>query len=271
MDWGRLKSIFIIAFLILDIFFLTQLMNKQKDNKLEEKADVSLEENLNNAGIDYSGIPKDPIKDQYMSANTKVFSDKEVEKLKKDQSVTVVDGSIIYSELAHPVKLPDKLNIQELEQYVKNNVLYGDQYGFGNYDEEAGTITFYQKHQDKFLFKNRSAHLIFYVKEDKEIYSYEQTMLEKIEPISEMEEVLPAIRAVEVIFRNRLLKPDSKIDKAELGYYTVVNMEASQVLTPTWHVVVEHEGEKESVLVNAFEGQVIQENTGNQKTVLEVN
>ncbi|GIN21976.1 MAG TPA: hypothetical protein DEO65_14290 [Bacillus bacterium] len=269
MDWGRLKTIFIIAFLILDIFLLTQLMNKQKDNKLEVKTDVSLEENLKNDGIDYSNIPKDPIRDQYMSANTKVFSEKEVDKL-KDQSVTIVDGAIIYSELAHPFKIPEKLNVQELEQYVKNTVLYGDQYGFGNYDEKAGTITFYQKHQDKLLFKNRSAHLVFYVKKDKEIDSYEQTMLEMIEPISEKEEVLPAMRAVEAIFRNKLLKSDSKIVRAELGYYTVVNMEASQVLTPTWQVVIEHDGEQESMLVNAFEGQIIQENTGNGKTVLEV-
>ncbi|RKJ30595.1 hypothetical protein D7X33_41320, partial [Butyricicoccus sp. 1XD8-22] len=123
-----------------------------------------------------------------------------------------------------------------------NNVLYGDQYGFGNYDKKAGTITFYQKHQDKLLFKNRSAHLVFNVDKDNEVYSYEQTMLEEIEPISEKEEVLPAIRAVEAIYRNKLLKQDSKIVRAELGYYTVVNMEASQVLTPTWHVVAEHEG-----------------------------
>lgn len=268
MDWGRLKTIFIIAFLILDIFLLTQLINKQKDNKLEVKTDVSLEENLNNDGIDYSDIPKDPVRDQYMSANTKVFNEREVEKL-KDQFVTIVDGSIIYSELEEPFKIEEKLNVQEFEQYVKNMVLYGDRYGFGHYDEAAGTITFYQKHQDKLLFKNRSAHLVFYVDKNKEISSYEQTMLEVIEPISEKEEVLPAIRAVEAIYRNRLLKPDSKIVRAELGYYTVVNMEASQVLTPTWHVVAEREGKRESMLVNAFEGQIIQENKGNGKTVME--
>ncbi len=269
MDWGRLKAIFIIAFLILDIFLLTQLMNKQKDNKLEVRTDVSLEENLHNDGIDYSVIPKNPIRDQYISANTKVFNEKEIEKL-KDQSITIVDGSIIYSKLANPVKVSDKINAQEMEQYVRNNVLYGDQYGFGHYDKKAGTITFYQKHQEKLLFKNRSAHLVFNVDKDNEVYSYEQTMLEEIEPISEKEEVLPAIRAVEAIYRNKLLKQDSKIVRAELGYYTVVNMEASQVLTPTWHVVAEHEGEKESMLVNAFEGQIIQENTGSGKSVLEV-
>ena len=34
-----------------------------------------------------------------------------------------------------------------------------------------------------FLFMNRSAHLVFYVNEDNEVESYEQTMLETIEPI----------------------------------------------------------------------------------------
>ncbi|VEF46074.1 YycI protein [Bacillus freudenreichii] len=268
MDWGRLKTIFIIAFLILDIFLLTQLMNKQKDYKLEVKTDVSLEENLNNAGIDYSNIPKDPVRDQYMSANTKMFTDKEVEKL-KDQDPTIVDGTIIYSELRHPVKVEENINIQELEQFVKHAVLFGDRYSFGQYDKEAGTITFYQTYKEKLLFKNRSAHLVFKVDKNMEIHSYEQTMLEMFEPISEREEVLPAIRAVEAIYRNGLMKPDSKVVRAELGYYTVVNMEASQVLTPTWHVVIEHDGERESMLVNAFEGQIIQESKGNGKTVME--
>ncbi|MFD1706076.1 two-component system regulatory protein YycI [Siminovitchia sediminis] len=267
MDWGKLKTIFIIAFLILDIYLLTQLLNKQEVNKLEVKADVSLEENLNNDGIDYSGLPNDQVKDQYMSANTKSFSEKEVENL-KDQSVTIVDDSIIYSELRHPILVEEDFDIQEIEQLVKSSVLYGEQYVFGHYDEEAGTITFYQKYKDKILFKNRSAHIVFYMDNDRKIESYEQTMLETFEPISEKEEVLPAIRAVKAVYRNRLLQPDSDIVQAELGYYTVVNMEATQVLTPTWHIVAEHNGEQESMLVNAFEGQVIEGNSEEDKTVM---
>lgn len=268
MDWGRLKTIFIIAFLTLDVFLLTQLVNKQQHNQLDVKADVSLEENLNNDNIDYSGLPKDPVRDTYMSANTKIFSESEMSAL-KEQKVTNPDGSAILSELEKPFKLSEKHDKQEIDQFVKNNVLYGDMYDFGSYDKENGKITYYQKYKDKLLFDNKSAHLILHVNKNKEINSYEQTMLQDIKPISDKEEVLSAMRAVEVIYRKDLLDSGSKVTGAELGYYTVVNMEETQVLTPTWRITVEHNKSKETVLINAFEGHIFQESDPKAKKVME--
>lgn len=268
MDWSRLKSIFIIAFLILDIFLLTQLLNKERINQLEVKTDVSSEEYLKNADIDFSNIPKETFADQYMSANTKMFTGEELGKLEL-QAAKLIDGTMIHSELKLPVKIGENKDTTELDNFVKNEVLFGEQYVFGNYDESSGTITYYQKYREKPFFINKSARLVFKVNKSGQVVSYDQTMLEKIDPISEKEEVLPAIRAVEAIYRNGLMKAGSKVVKAEMGYYTVVNMEASQVLTPTWCIVVEHEKETEQLLVNAFEGQVIQVNKNDEEITLE--
>jgi len=46
-------------------------------------------------------------------------------------------------------------------------------------------------------------------------------------------------------------------------------MEATQVLTPTWHFDVEENGNLESMLVNAIEGQIIQANTSSEKKIME--
>lgn len=264
MDWSRLKSIFIIAFLILDIFLFTQLLNKEWINELEVKTDVTLEENLKNADIDYSNIPKETFADQYMSANTKIFTSEELGKL-TNQTAKLIDGTMIHSELKTTVKIGKNKDTATLDNFIKNEVLHGEQYVFGNYDEDSGTITYYQKYREKPFFINNSARIEFKINKSGEVQSYEQTMLEKIEPISEKEEVLSAIQAVDAIYRNRLMKPGSKVVKAEMGYYTVVNMEATQVLTPTWCIVVENEKEKEQFLVNAFEGQIIQGNTDEEE------
>jgi regulatory protein YycI of two-component signal transduction system YycFG len=61
-----------------------------------------------------------------------------------------------------------------------------------------------------------------------------------------------------------LLKPKSKITNIELGYSTLVQLAASQVLTPTWRIVV---NDKEDFFVNAFEGQVINFNSDEKKAV----
>lgn len=270
MDWSRIKTIFIIAFLILDLFLLTQFLNKHKTNQFEVKSDVSFEESLKADGIEYKSLPKDPGRDQYMSANTMIFSKDEVSGL-KHQKVSITDGTAIHSQLDIKVIINEKLDFSELDNFIKENILYGNHYGFWDYDQEAGTITYFQKFNDKLLFMNRSAHLVFYVNEDNEVESYEQTMLDTIEPIShkEEEEILAAIRAVEALYRKGFLRPGSEIVETQLGYYTLVNMEATQVLTPTWHFVIEQGGARENFLVNAFEGQVIQGNVASEKKIME--
>jgi len=71
VDWNRIKTIFIIAFLVLDVFLFSQLMTKSR--QFEVRNDATLEENLKSDGIVYDGLPKDVVNDHYMSANTKIF------------------------------------------------------------------------------------------------------------------------------------------------------------------------------------------------------
>ncbi|MBS4207134.1 two-component system regulatory protein YycI [Bacillus sp. FJAT-50079] len=264
MDWSRIKTIYIVAFLILDLFLVSQLVTKHQTNKLEVKSDATLEENLKTDGIVYENLPKDIPHYQYMSANTKTFTEDELKEL-KNQEITIEDNSIIHSELDETIKLSEKDFISELNSLIKANILYGDQYSYWDYDKEAMKITYYQTFNDQQLLMNGSAHLVFYVNEFNEIYAYDQTMLEIGEPLNQEEEVLTAIRSLEILYRKGMLKPNSWVKKVEMGYYTLVSMEESQVLTPTWHLDVEHDGEREHLLVNAFDGQIIQMNTINQE------
>ncbi|MEK3888850.1 two-component system regulatory protein YycI [Bacillus sp. FSL K6-3431] len=271
MDWSRIKSIFIIAFLVLDLFLVSQLLTKHQTSQYEVKSDVSLEENLKADGIVVNGeLPKEAINDQYMSANTKVFSEDDIKDL-KHQRVALDGDAIIHSELKEPIPIPitEKVDFSELNQFIKENVLAGSQYDYWNFDKEAGKITYYQKFDDKVMFLNQSAYLDFYVNESNEVYAYDQTMLESIEPINDKDEVLTAFRAIEALYKKGVLKRNSTILRTELGYYTLVSMEATQVLTPTWHFVVEHDGDQENMLVHAFDGQVVQETSNPDKNKME--
>src|SRR4051794_40552490 len=88
MDWSKIKTIFIITFLILDVYLLYQFMKIRDDNKYEVITEASFEEKLKAAEIKYVDLPKDPIQAQYLSAKPKVFTQVDIEKLKK-QSVEV--------------------------------------------------------------------------------------------------------------------------------------------------------------------------------------
>lgn len=235
------------------------------------KRDASVEENLK-ADIQYENLPKDVVSDHYMSANTKVFTDEELKKI--DGKIEYQeDGATIHVILDKPIAVNEKQDFIELNDFVNSHVLYGENYGFWKYDKEEKTVTYYQKIDDKFVFMNQSAHLVFEVNDDGEAVSYEQTMLDPFEPISDNEEVYPALKALEALYLKGVLKSGAKVDKAKLGYHTLVNMEESQVqvLTPTWHFLVKNKDDTvENFLVNAFEGQIIQaQQQMNEKTKLE--
>jgi regulatory protein YycI of two-component signal transduction system YycFG len=254
VDWSKIKTIFILTFLALDIYLLYEFLKIRDSNKYEIVAETSFEEELSADQIKYVELPKNPIKEMYVSANSKKFSKEEFAKL-KDQQITIIDDTLLHSVLTKPVKLLSDYEQTELIAFINNKILYGDQYQFWEKDEQQHTITYYQKYKNKTLYNNINGKLVLYLNDKNEVISYKQTFLEEIEGLSGKQEILPALKAIEALYDNGDLKRKSKITKAEIGYYTLVQLTASQVLTPTWRFVVD---EKENLFVNAFEGQIIE-------------
>jgi regulatory protein YycI of two-component signal transduction system YycFG len=114
------------------------------------------------------------------------------------------------------------------------------------------------------LFNNINGMITFTMDEDNQIVSYEQTFLESIEKLTGTEEILRPLNAIETLHQKGMLKSKSKITEVELGYSTLIQLAASQVLAPTWRFEVDG---KESLFVNAFEGQIIQFNSDDKSKV----
>jgi regulatory protein YycI of two-component signal transduction system YycFG len=256
MDWSKIKTIFILTFLALDIYLLYEFLKIRDLNKFESVPKTSFEEELAAEHIKVAVLPKNPIKEMYISAKSKKFTEDEIKKL-KDQNVTITNETIIQSVLRTPQKILEEFEQAELITFLNNRVLYGDKYIFWEKDKEQRTITYYQQYQNKTLYNNINGKLVLYLNDKNEITSYKQTYIEEIEQLSEKQEILPAMDAIETLFDNGKLPANSNISKAELGYYTLVQLTSSQVLTPTWRFVVD--GEKD-LFVNAFEGQIIEMN-----------
>jgi regulatory protein YycI of two-component signal transduction system YycFG len=231
-----------------------QFMLIRDANKYKFLSEVSIEDKLKTDEINFDELPRELVKDKYLSAKPKEFNKDEL-KLLKEQLVSIVDGTLIQSVLSNPVPLSTTFDPLEAQSFLNSYVYLGDQYGFWELDEQLKTITFYQRFDNKMFYENMNGKVTLYLNENFQIISYKQTFLDGIENLTEKEEVLPAIKAIETVYQKGVLKPKSKITKVELGYSTLVQLAASQVLTPTWHLVVEDKGH---LYVNAFEGQIIQ-------------
>ncbi|GIN86712.1 hypothetical protein J6TS2_30980 [Heyndrickxia sporothermodurans] len=275
MDWNKTKSMFIIVFLILDIFLLVQFSGQYEASKIETLNDPSLEDRLKDLNIDYSklNLAAEPLKSQYVSAKIKTFTDKDTKKLKDQEKVALNSTKTkLFASFKKREKIDpdlDKIQLENsLKDFLKNYILFGDQYQFWKYDKENGIITFYQTFEKKMFFKNESGQVQLYLNDKNEIMSYDQTILEKIEKRSE-KEIYPVISAIGNLYDKNMLLENSTILSCDLGYYTLIQPTETQMLVPTWHFVVEHDGVKDNLYVNAIEGRVIPKNDNENETTLE--
>jgi regulatory protein YycI of two-component signal transduction system YycFG len=264
MDWSKIKTIFILTFLILDVYLLFQFMKIRDANKYEVITEASFEEKLKADEIKYVDLPKDPIQAQYLSAKPKVFTKDDADQLKGQKVVLEGTGTTLLAALEEPLPVSSKFVPADLSAFLKDQVLFGDDYQFGEKSDKDKTITYFQQSENFPLFKNINGMITFKLDAANQIVSYEQTFLEEMEKLLAKEEILPPLKGIETLHQKGMLRSKSKITKIELGYSTLIQLAASQVLAPTWRFEVDG---KESLFVNAFEGQIIQFNSDENSKV----
>ncbi|UOE55489.1 two-component system regulatory protein YycI [Bacillus sp. CMF12] len=267
MDWSKIKTIFILTFLVLDIYLMYEFFKLKEASEFEPISQASLEKQLKNADITFEEpLPKSNPKDRYLRAKPVEF---DIEELEGDtrlegQEITISEGTTLNSVLDESIKISDKFSPSELSAFIKNRVLYGEQYRYWEKPENSNRITYYQEFEGKMFYMNLNGELTFYLNDENEIVSYKQTLLEKIESKEESEKVIQPIKAVETLYKNGSLEAKSKITNVELGYFTFVHLSSSQLLTPAWRFVINGE---ENLFVDAFQGSIIKLNNEEKKIV----
>ncbi|MGM0843367.1 MAG: two-component system regulatory protein YycI [Bacillota bacterium] len=269
MDWSKTKSIFIIVFLILDIFLLTLFINKYNESQYDFLGETKFEDRLQVDNIKYEQpLTKEPEKQPYINAITKAFTAEDIKEL-KNQSVEIIDSTMISSKLEDSqYVLSEKFKSEELTDFINKNVLHGEAYSFWGVDEEQRRILYYQNYKGMPIFKNINGELAIYFNEDRKIVSYTQTLMTDFEEFTEEKSVIAPIQAVETLYDKEKLLPDSSVRSPQIGFYTLVPEAERQVLSPAWHFTVTREDETEHHFVNAFEGNII-EFTNTEKEILE--
>jgi regulatory protein YycI of two-component signal transduction system YycFG len=256
MDWSNTKTIFIITFLILDIFLAYQFAEKRNRSELDMITEAGIEEQLQTEEITYKELPKEPKEGTYISGKTKLFSINDIKNF-KNQEFNLDNPAILKSVLKNPIRILEKGNSSKLDQFLKENIISGDSYKLWKIDEDAGNIILFQQYQDKIFYNNTSnlsGLLLINLNDNQEVTSYQQTMLVNFEEYDK-KEILPALKALENLYKNDHLMSGSDVTNIELGYYPLEQLSESQILAPTWRIEVDS---KVDYYVNAFEGQILE-------------
>lgn len=263
LQWGQIKTLFILCFLVLDLFLLHQFLDKRNQSQLDIISESTIEEQLEAEEISFENLPKQESKEAYISARRHQFNVGDEERLKNElnnQSIAIVRGDLILSRFKDPLIIKDDSTINEISKQIKENVLYGDKYEFWGWNEELNTLLFFQRHSDRHIFFNESGLLLVILKDNeetgnKEIVLYAQTLLDEIKLQGEKQELIKPIQAIEALYNQNQLYSGDNITNIELGYHTLVPLaNGVQVFAPTWHITVD---DKQKYFVNAMEGQII--------------
>ncbi|WP_010648862.1 two-component system regulatory protein YycI [Oceanobacillus massiliensis] len=257
MQWGHIKSLFILSFLILNIYLLFQFVERQRDSdveNLESGDNASLEEQLASENITITADTDQEVTEaNYISASQRSFTNEEMEQLNSiDNLQATLSGTyFILSQFDKPIPVTEDADEDSITALVTPYLLDPDDYAYWGWDEELNIIMFFQRKEGRTVYLNQNALLLFYLNDKNEITHYTQTMLGEAKKQGNTESLSQPRQAIGSLYQSRDLIQDQEVTDVQLGFVSRINSEESQVFAPTWKVTVD--GEK-NYFVNAIEG-----------------
>ncbi|MGE6630681.1 two-component system regulatory protein YycI [Bacillus sp. NPDC077027] len=276
MEWNKTKTIFILAFLVLDIFLGFQYFEKRSTDHFAiiEKTDT-LEE-MKADGIKYGNLSNEAKVGYRITAEKKQYTKRDIDSLTgqkskvtfprsaKDDPVTELNMTFV-----EPVSLPKKDIKTAATNLVNQRLLEGKNYKVWSFDDETGEVVFFQTYKGKYIFQEglndqteTIGKITLKLNDKNEVISYQQSMLTSINEVRK-ETLVPALETIKDLYTQNMLNQNTTIQKVELGYYTQYPGASTQVMVPVWRVELEStvtgtkKKTEEVYLINAIDGSTL--------------
>ncbi|HLQ72958.1 MAG TPA: two-component system regulatory protein YycI [Bacillota bacterium] len=256
MQWSQIKTLFIIAFLILNFYLLIQLLEQKEETDLTfmEREESSIEEQLAADDISLPDLPDAPDEEPYISVKQQSFDKDDLKAIKQldDQKPVLLTEHLIFSTFEDPFEIKEDMPSDDIEERILNKVNHSSDYSYWNWNKDLNIIIFFQKQNERRIYYNQNGMLLAYLNDDNEVTHYTQSMLQEGEAMEDKESLIEPLRAVETIYNMQELNPGDSVSNVEIGFHTRVPLENGvQVFVPTWRVTVNDDVD---YLVNAIEG-----------------
>ncbi|MCY8038604.1 two-component system regulatory protein YycI [Bacillus paralicheniformis] len=282
MEWNRTKTIFIIVFLILDIFLAFQYFDKRSNNQFPILEKSTLQEDMKADHISYGNLSKETSKGSSISAQKRVFKQSEIKSLKGQKPKALMNTAKenalteIEMEFETPIALPKADMKTKAREIVNEEIIDGNKYKLWKVDKSGKQIVFFQTYNGNYIFQDRQnddntemGEVVLYLNNKNEVVSYKQSMLQDIKEVK-TESLISAVGAVEALYYPDYLKKYSKIKSAELGYFTQYPLASAQIFVPVWRIEVERKTDDKTIheefIVDARDGALLQSQEKKEKS-----
>lgn len=220
MDWGRAKTILILAFFILNLFLGYQLLQTRMENNASytdiDQTKYTLSQLIKINKIDVKPrIPED----------TPRLSDIIVEQ--KEEAV-------VQAVLDKPFRTnTNVVTTRTLLLALGDEVRYLDDYNLDTALRSNTSYTLFQDYEGRPLFNSTLKLNII----DGAVTSYSQLHLTVVDKGQKAESIMSAGRALQFLIEN-YLQPYSEVTSIELGYWGQSFGAQQQIVSPTWRFVL---------------------------------
>ncbi|ADP34573.1 transcriptional regulator [Bacillus atrophaeus] len=274
MEWNKTKTIFIIAFLVLDIFLGYQFFEKRSSSEYDVIKNSSVQTDMNEDHITYGTLSDNAKEGSRITANQKSFTKEEIESLKGQKPKMDMPSdkhkvTKLKMEFTSPIALSKDSVEDDAKALVSSEFQDGEEYKLWKVDKDKKQVIFFQTYQGKYIYQENDdasemiGQVILHLNDKNEVVSYEQSTLDTFKEIQK-ESLISELDAVESLYYQNLLKAHSTVKTVKFGYIAQYPLTSTQVLAPVWRITVEYEktvdGTKKKVqenfTVNAMDSRV---------------
>lgn len=263
MDWSRTKTIFIVTFLLLNSFLVYQLMEKRAGSQLNVRAEATIEERMSEMNITVTEeLPEDMEEISHIVGQV-VDIEEEVSGIVGEENVTEnEENDLVEVSLEEPYDTPEgpydseaarEAFNESVTDFVENNVYEGEEYVYGEWDNENREMHFYQTFEDAPIYTSEENQLVLTFNEDTQITGYSQIFLDLQEQDDKKDMFLPYL-AIERLLNENLITFNDSVTEVEIGYFNFFSpIGNSRVFSPMYQITI---NDDEEYLVNAIDGAI---------------
>lgn len=262
MNFRRIESIFLIIFVVLDVFLFFSYRNQSSSFETNSSNNVSqsMAHEMEEDNITVPRLSGKKYQAYYLSSTP---NDDLVTSFIRlhHQNVTLNDDqSMLKSTLQTPLKATKKQSLtQAVKDYTKTktNVLFGSNYVYLASLSTQDNIIFGQKFANGVLM-DENGQLNFKVN-NHQVASYTQTYLKKPTVLREKETTISEKNAIVSLYTNNELANNTTVKWIKLGYSHLMTINDSDIYIPAWFIGIKAKNSPNLTIkrVNAFTGSIM--------------
>jgi regulatory protein YycI of two-component signal transduction system YycFG len=271
LNFKKVEIIFILAFLILNVFLINIFVNKYVSTASQsiDNREVDIVTEFEAKNIQYDEISDEVLRIPFIRAlNTTVDEEDVVDVTEDTQSIEVNENHIL-SQINTPIQLEgvdvdtpagdlSDSALASLNQFMNNEVFQGSQYRFVSYDKAASEVTYMQETASGAVIADGTGEIVFQVNDDFAVYAYDQTITGGTAIQGDERTVISEKQALENAYLNNGIPEDSTIVRTFLSYRVTLVLEDMTLYHPVWTLLIRtNEDTTQRVFVDGINGAIM--------------